>query len=251
MKRSAQTSPDLAARFEDEAIPYLDQLFPVAVRMTRAREDAEDLVQETMAKAWAGYRNFEPGTNVRAWLYRIMTNTFISGYRRRDRAPVLLPEDIVDRMPMRIWPAGASEPRSAEAEALDRMPADEVKQALRELPAEFRTAVYLTDIEGYTYHETAAIMGTPVGTVMSRLHRARRALRSSLASTHPAPPARAGAARAGAARAGAARAGAARGPSGRQPQQRRDRPRRPPGHGCAVGLAGASGTGREPHAADR
>lgn len=249
MKRSVQMSPDLAARFEDEAIPYLDQLFPVAVRMTRAREDAEDLVQETMAKAWAGYRNFEHGTNVRAWLYRIMTNTFISGYRRRDRVPVLLQDDIVDRMPMRVWPSGASEPRSAEAEALDRMPTDEIRQALRGLPAEFRTAVYLADVEGYTYHETAAIMGTPVGTVMSRLHRARRALRSSLASTHLAPP---------------GRAGAARGPSGRQPQQRRDRPRRTPGHGRAAGpaalpgpagrmtgLAGASGGGQEPYAAGR
>ena len=108
MKRLTQMSPDLAARFEDEAIPYLDQLFPVAVRMTRAREDAEDLVQETMAKAWAGYRNFQPGTNVRAWLYRIMTNTFISAYRRRDRVPVLLQDDIADRLPLRTWPACAS-----------------------------------------------------------------------------------------------------------------------------------------------
>jgi RNA polymerase sigma-70 factor, ECF subfamily len=185
MRRSAQVSEELAARFEAEAIPYLDQLYPVAVRMTRGREDAEDLVQETMAKAWAGYRNFEPGTNLRAWLYRIMTNTFITAYRRRDRMPVLLPEDNVDRVAMRTWPSGA-EPRSAEAEALDRMPAEEIRQALRDLPDDFRTAVYLADVEGYTYHETAAIMGTPVGTVMSRLHRARRALRSSLASARPA-----------------------------------------------------------------
>jgi RNA polymerase sigma-70 factor (ECF subfamily) len=142
-----------------------------------------------------------------------MTNTFISGYRRRDRVPVLLQEDIVDRMPMRIWPSGASEPRSAETEALDRMPTDEVREALRELPAEFRTAVYLADVEGYTYHETAAIMGTPVGTVMSRLHRARRALRSSLASTHLAPPGRAGA-RWVRGRAGSARPGDPRGRPG-------------------------------------
>ncbi|HEY4461440.1 MAG TPA: sigma-70 family RNA polymerase sigma factor [Streptosporangiaceae bacterium] len=191
MRRSAVRSQELAARFEAEAIPYLDQLYPVAVRMTRGREDAEDLVQETMAKAWAGYRNFQPGTNLRAWLYRIMTNTYISSYRRRDRVPVLLAGDNVDRVPMRTWPAG-TEPRSAEAEALDRMPAEDIRQALRDLPEDFRTAVYLADVEGYTYHETAAIMGTPVGTVMSRLHRARRALRSSLSSGRPGSPAPAG-----------------------------------------------------------
>jgi RNA polymerase sigma-70 factor, ECF subfamily len=172
--------PDLAARFEDEAVPYVKQLFPVAVRMTRGREDAEDLVQETMAKAWAAFGTFESGTNVRAWLYRIMTNTYISGYRRRDRAPMLLREDLVDRMALPLWPSGLPALRSAEAEALDRMPAEALRQALRELPEDFRTAVYLADVEGYTYHETAAMMGTPIGTVMSRLHRARRTLRTKL-----------------------------------------------------------------------
>jgi RNA polymerase sigma-70 factor (ECF subfamily) len=197
MRRSALVSQELAARFEAEAIPYLDQLYPVALRMTRGREDAEDLVQETMAKAWAGYRNFEPGTNLRAWLYRIMTNTYISAYRRRDRMPLLLADDNIDRVSMRTWPSG-TEPRSAEAEALDRMPAEEIRRALRDLPEEFRTAVYLADVEGYTYHETAAIMGTPVGTVMSRLHRARRALRSSLDPARPgSPAARTGPGRAG------------------------------------------------------
>ena len=172
--------PDLAAQFEDEAVPCAGQLFPLAVRMTRDREDAEDLVQETMAKAWAAFGTFEPGTNVRAWLYRIMTNTFISGYRRRDRAPMLLREDLTDRVALPTWPSGSPTLRSAEAEALDRMPAEELRQALRELPPDFRTVVYLADVEGYTYHETAAMMGTPIGTVMSRLHRARRTLRSKL-----------------------------------------------------------------------
>jgi RNA polymerase sigma-70 factor, ECF subfamily len=171
---------DLASRFEDEAVPYAAQLFPVAVRMTRGYQDAEDLVQETMAKAWAAFDGFEPGTNVRAWLYRIMTNTFISGYRRRDRAPMLLREDLVDQVALPLWPSGLPALRSAEAEALDRMPAEELRQALRELPDDFRTVVYLADVEGYTYHETAAMMGTPIGTVMSRLHRARRTLRTKL-----------------------------------------------------------------------
>ncbi len=181
MTRSAPMPPDLAARFETEAVPYRDQLYPVAVRMTRAREDAEDLVQETMIKAWAAYRNFEPGTNLRAWLYRIMTNTFISSYRRRERVPVLMQDDLVDRMSLRVWPSGTGA-RSAEAEALDRMPTEQIRQALQELPEDFRTVVYLADVEGYTYHETAEMMGTPIGTVMSRLHRARRTLRAKLAS---------------------------------------------------------------------
>jgi RNA polymerase sigma-70 factor, ECF subfamily len=176
---------DLAARFEHDVLPYVDQLFRVAVRMTRGREDAEDLVQETMAKAWAAYGTFEPGTNVRAWLYRIMTNTYISGYRRRDRAPMLLREDLVEQLALPLWPSGLPALRSAEAEALDRMPAEDLRQALRELPADFRTAVYLADVEGYTYHETAAMMGTPIGTVMSRLHRARRTLRTKLTGRQP------------------------------------------------------------------
>jgi RNA polymerase sigma-70 factor, ECF subfamily len=178
--------PDLVARFEDEAVPYARQLYPAAVRMTRSHQDAEDLVQETMAKAWAAYEGFEAGTNVRAWLYRIMTNTFISGYRRRDRAPLLLQDDLVDRAELPSWPSTLPAGRSAEAEALDHMPAEDLRQALRELPDDFRTVVYLADVEGYTYHETAAMMGTPIGTVMSRLHRARRTLRSKLTNRLPA-----------------------------------------------------------------
>ena len=184
MSSSAPKTPDIAARFEHEALPYLDQLYPVAVRMTRGREDAEDLVQETMTKAWAAFCSFDQGTNLRAWLYRIMTNTFISSYRRRDRMPLLLHDGVVDRMAVPAWPAGppGTGARSAEAEALERMPNEAVRQALRELPEDFRTVVYLADVEGYTYHETAALMGTPIGTVMSRLHRARRALRTKLSS---------------------------------------------------------------------
>jgi RNA polymerase sigma-70 factor, ECF subfamily len=178
-------TPGLAARFEDEAVRYASQLYPAAVRMTRSHQDAEDLVQETMAKAWAAFEGFEAGTNVRAWLYRIMTNTFISGYRRRDHAPLLIQDDLVDRAALPTWPSTLPAGRSAEAEALDRMPAEDLRQALRELPADFRTVVYLADVEGYTYLETATMMGTPIGTVMSRLHRARRTLRSKLANRLP------------------------------------------------------------------
>jgi RNA polymerase sigma-70 factor (ECF subfamily) len=176
---------DLATRFEDEAVPFAAQLYPAAVRMTRSHQDAEDLVQETMTKAWAAFAGFESGTNVRAWLYRIMTNTFISGYRRRGQTPVLLQDDLADRLSLPVWPSTRPTGRSAEAEALDRMPAEELRQALRELPDDFRTVVYLADVEGYTYHETAALMGTPIGTVMSRLHRARRTLRSKLGDRLP------------------------------------------------------------------
>ena len=241
MRRSARTTPDLTARFEDEAVPYLDQLYPAAMRMTRGREDAEDLVQETMAKAWAAFRNFEPGTNVRAWLYKIMTNTFISGYRRRGRLTVQLQDDLETRMSGRAWPSGTAEPRSAEAEALDHMPATEITEALNDLPAEFRTVVYLADVEGYTYHETATIMGTPVGTVMSRLHRARRTLRSRLAPHRPGRPGEQGAS-----------AGhwfqARQGPSGHQrprshagPPRRKDPGRTVKGPAGTPGRAGAPG----------
>src|SRR6201994_4001533 len=126
--------PELVARFEDEAVPLAAQLYPVAVRMTRGREDAEDLVQETMAKAWAAYGHFEPGSNLRAWLYRIMTNTFISGYRRRDRAPVLMREDLVDRMALPLWPSGSPALRPAAAEAPDHMPAEDLRPAPRGRP---------------------------------------------------------------------------------------------------------------------
>jgi RNA polymerase sigma-70 factor, ECF subfamily len=185
---SASPDPNLAlaARFEDEAVPYTSQLYPAAVRMTRSHQDAEDLVQETLAKAWAAFAGFETGTNMRAWLYRIMTNTYISGYRRRDRAPLLIQDDLVDRAALPTWPSTLPAGRSAEAEALDHMPAEDLRQALRELPDDFRTVVYLADVEGYTYHETAALMGTPIGTVMSRLHRARRTLRSKLGHRLPA-----------------------------------------------------------------
>lgn len=177
------SGPDLHERFEADALPYLDQLYAAAMRMTRNPSDAEDLVQETFIRAYAAFSRFEEGTNLKAWLYRILTNLYINDYRRRQRQPFQNPlEELED------WQLGGAESttshsrvnRSAEAEAIDHMPDSSVKQALAELPEHFRLAVYLADVEGFAYKEIADMMDTPVGTVMSRLHRGRRLLRDKL-----------------------------------------------------------------------
>jgi len=182
--KDAMTAADNRADFEQQVRPYLAQLHKAALRMTRNASDAEDLVQETLAKAYTAFHQFKPGTNLRAWLHKILSNTFVNSYRKNKRQPALasgpeLPDE---------WQQGTDPSQvapSAETEALDRLGDSEVLRALRDLPQDFRTAVYLADIEGYPYREVAAMMGTPIGTVMSRLHRGRDRLRRALAAYGP------------------------------------------------------------------
>lgn len=169
--------------FEEQALPYMDQLYAAAMRMTRNPADAADLVQETYVKAFQAFGQFQQGTNLKAWLYRIQTNTFINSYRKNQRSPY---QGTIDEL--EDWQLGGAESltrsiatRSAEAEAIDHLPDSAVKDALQAIPEDFRLAVYFADVEGFSYQEIADIMKTPVGTVMSRLHRGRRMLRESLA----------------------------------------------------------------------
>ncbi|WP_205781409.1 sigma-70 family RNA polymerase sigma factor [Planctomonas deserti] len=173
--------PDNRALFEEQALPYLDQLYAAGLRMTRNPADAQDLVQETFVKAYSAFGQFQQGTNLKAWLYRILTNTFINTYRKKQRDPY---NGTIDEL--EDWQLGGAESatstttRSAEAEAIDHLPDTAVKDALQSIPEDFRLAVYLADVEGFSYQEIADIMKTPVGTVMSRLHRGRRLLRDKL-----------------------------------------------------------------------
>ena len=170
------------ALFQEQALPFMDQLYAAAMRMTRNPSDASDLVQETFVKAFQAFAQFQQGTNLKAWLYRIQTNTFINNYRKSQRTPY---QNTIDDL--EDWQLGGAESltqststRSAEAQAIDHLPDSTVKDALQAIPEDFRLAVYFADVEGFSYQEIADIMKTPVGTVMSRLHRGRRMLRESL-----------------------------------------------------------------------
>ncbi len=177
----ARSSLELRRMFEEQALPFMDQLYAAAMRMTRNPADASDLVQETYVKAFAAFAGYRQGTNLKAWLYRILTNTFINDYRKNQRNPY---QGSIDGM--EEWQVGeaisatATTTRSAEAEAIDHLPDSAIKDALQSIPEEFRLAVYFADVEGFSYQEIAEIMKTPVGTVMSRLHRGRQMLRKLL-----------------------------------------------------------------------
>lgn len=169
------------ADFEGDAMQFAGQLYSAALRMTRNPTDAEDVVQETYLKAYRAYNTFKAGTNLKAWLYRILTNTYINRYRKKQRRPSEV--ELGELQDLYLYKrlgeqSGAS--RSAEEEALDRFVDADVKQALESLPDHFRMPVLLADVEGFSYKEIAGILDVPIGTVMSRLHRGRKALQKKL-----------------------------------------------------------------------
>ena len=171
------------ATFADQAMEYMSSLYSAALRMTRNPSDAEDLVQETYLKAYRAFGSFQEGTNLKAWLYRILTNTFINSYRARRRRPEQTELDEVEDLYLYRRLGGleaVSAGRSAEEEVLEHFTESDVKEAVEALPEQFRMAVLLADVEGFSYKEIAEILDVPIGTVMSRLHRGRRALQKAL-----------------------------------------------------------------------
>ncbi len=177
----APAEQDLLDRFDRDVLPLLPSLYGAALRMTRNPADAEDLLQETTLRAYRGFASFQEGTNLKAWLYRILTNSFINTYRKKQREPKTVdgPEDLddwflYDRL------GAQSVARSAEDDVLTNIPDADVKEALESIPENFRMAVLLADVEGFAYKEIAEITGVPIGTVMSRLHRGRKALEKAL-----------------------------------------------------------------------
>ncbi|QNE89083.1 sigma-70 family RNA polymerase sigma factor [Corynebacterium incognita] len=168
-------------KFEEQALPLLDQLYGGALRMTRNPQDAEDLVQETYLKAYSAFDSFKQGTNLKAWLYRIMTNTYINSYRKAQRRPTeSSSEELTDWQLYTTSGHDSTGLESAEVEALKGMPDSTISQAMNDLPEDYRMVVYYADVVGLAYKEIAEIMDTPLGTVMSRLHRGRKLLRGAL-----------------------------------------------------------------------
>ncbi len=181
-----ESNADLAARFARDVEPLLDVLSRGARRLTRCDTDAEDLLQDTLLHAYAGFHTFTGGTNFKAWLFRILHNRWVSRYRSKQRRPAEVFVDEITELDLAGSPSRrAAVPLSAEAEFLDALPDSEVKAALATLPEGARTALYYADVQGYTYAETAAMMNIPMGTVMSRVARGRKRLRFALAHLAP------------------------------------------------------------------
>lgn len=178
--RSKETLEQRKARFEKDALVFTSQLYGAALRYTKDTHDAQDLVQDTYAKAFTSFHQFEPGTNLKAWLYRILTTTFINNYRKDQRRPQISAGEVEDWQLADASSHTSDQGKSAEEEVLENIADKDVKDALAAMPEDFRMAVYLSDVEGFSYKEIAEITGVPTGTVMSRLHRGRKLLRESL-----------------------------------------------------------------------
>ena len=180
--REKESLAQRTARFESDALVFTKQLYSAALRYTKNPHDAQDLVQDTYAKAFTSFHQFEPGTNLKAWLYRILTTTFINNYRKDQRRPLISGSELEDWQLADASSHTSHLGKSAEDEVLENIADKDVKDALAAMPEEFRMAVYLSDVEGFSYKEIAEIMDVPTGTVMSRLHRGRKLLRESLSA---------------------------------------------------------------------